>query len=109
MSAKKKPTKDAVGGPAPRPCSRLLALRSRVESNDEWIAHAQQLYLREHRLNGQYARDQREASKLSLRTVATRMGVSAMMLCDLERGNRNWTASMLTKWETAMSPENTLL
>lgn len=38
----------------------------------------------------------------SMREVARRMGVSAMFLSDLERGNRNWTAKQIRKWKEAM-------
>lgn len=84
----------------------ILTLRSRVESNDEWLANSQRLYVEVNRVNGQYARQLREATKQSLREIARRMGISAMMLSDLERGNRNWNESMLTKWEAAISSQN---
>lgn len=84
----------------------MSTLRSRVESNEWWLAHYQKLFLEDNRRNGQYAREQRESVGISLRGLAKRMEISAMMLSDLERGNRTWNASMLTKWEAALSPEN---
>jgi len=82
-----------------------LTLRARVEANDEWIARAQQLYLDENRRHGSYARELRESAKLSLREVARRMGISGAMLSDLERGNRVWNSSLLSKWEGAMAAD----
>ena len=105
-TARSKNEQTRSSGSDSSPCSRLLSLRSRVESNDEWLANSQRLYLKENRRNGQYARQLREATKQSLREIARRMGISAMMLSDLERGNRNWSDSMLTKWEAATSSEN---
>jgi len=87
-------------------CSLEKTLRERVISNDEWLANSQRLYLEENRRNGQYARELREARNISCRELARRMGISAMMLSDMERGMRNWSQSMLTKWEKTMTPEN---
>ena len=91
----------------PPACSLEKTLRERVNSNDEWLANSQRLYLEENRRNGQYARKLRETRNLSCRELARRMGISAMMLSDMERGMRNWSQSMLTKWEQAMTSENT--
>jgi len=44
----------------------------------------------------------REHARKSMREVARRMGVSAMFLSDLERGNRNWTIKQIQKWKEAM-------
>ena len=40
---------------------------------------------------GRQMRELRTAAKISLAIVAKRLGVSAVYLSDLERGNRNWT------------------
>jgi helix-turn-helix protein len=48
---------------------------------------------------GQYARDQREKAKQSLRSVADQMAISAAYLSDLERGRRNWSQGL---WDDFM-------
>lgn len=85
------------------PSGDLLALRAMVEANDEWLKKSQNLYRDEQKRIGRWARDRREDASVSLREVARRMGVSAPHLSDLERGNRNWTADMLTAWESALA------
>lgn len=57
---------------------KIPTTKSRVEN----INHAEA---------GRLIRQKREARGLSLRRLAKEMGVSAPFLCDLERGNRNWT------------------
>lgn len=40
------------------------------------------------------ARKRRESAGASLRQVAAAMGISAMYLSDLERGNRTWSGDL---------------
>ena len=74
----------------------------RVSTNAEWIERCQQLYVEDNQRNGAFAREVREKSGKSLRSVAAAMGVSAVFLSDLERGNRMWNASNVVKWKEAM-------
>ena len=46
----------------------------------------------DHVKTGEKMRDIRLASKVGLRAVARRVGLSATMLCDLEKGRRSWTS-----------------
>jgi len=96
-----KPTKNV--SPAPVGSGAWLALRSRVVANDEWLRKSENLHRDEKKRIGAYARYLRECLGLSLREVARRMDVSAPHLSDLEKGNRNWTADMLTAWESALA------
>lgn len=80
----------------------MSPLRSRILANDEWFAHCGRLFVEGNRKNGSYARELRLASGASLRAIARGMGVSAPFLSDLERGNRQWSASAAEKWESAM-------
>lgn len=89
-------------GSAPAACSTFV---SRVRSNDDWLAHCQNLHREQQRRDGAYARQLREQRGLKLREVARRMGISAPMLSDLERGNRNWTNATLAAWEDALNAE----
>ncbi len=86
--------------PVPPSCSTLAF---RVQSNDDWLQRCENLWHDEHKRNGAYARELREGRGLSLREVARRMKISAMMLSDLERGNRNWTQDTLNAWENALN------
>jgi predicted transcriptional regulator len=56
----------------------------------------------DHAKTGQIMRVARASSRLSLRTVASRLGVSAPFLSDLERGRRNWTTSMVSRFCEAL-------
>jgi transcriptional regulator with XRE-family HTH domain len=80
----------------------MSPLRSRIVANDEWFAHCGRLFIEGNRSNGKYARELREQAGISLRTLAKSMGLSAPFLSDLERGNRQWSASAAEKWEAAM-------
>jgi hypothetical protein len=51
---------------------------------------------------GALARLQRQNSKKSLRAVAIVMTISAVHLSDLERGRRNWTPELVTRFEGAL-------
>lgn len=51
---------------------------------------------------GALARRTRQTLDLSLREVARRMGVSAPFVSDLERGRRNWTLSLVTRYKNAL-------
>jgi hypothetical protein len=74
----------------------------RVSTNAEWIERCTQLYAEDNARNGAFAREVREKSGKSLRRVAEAMGISAMFLSDLERGNRMWNTSHVGKWKAAM-------
>lgn len=74
----------------------------RIRSNDEWLKTCEDKHREEAVLIADYARRQREAIGISLRGFAQTMGISAMFLSDLERGNRNFTESTLEKWKSAM-------
>lgn len=45
----------------------------------------------DHTEAGNIVRARRKKRKMSLRTLATKMGISAPYLSDLERGHRPWT------------------
>jgi hypothetical protein len=47
-------------------------------------------------------RAKRMRAKASLRSVARLMGISAPYLSDLERGKRDWSADMVSKFEVAL-------
>jgi transcriptional regulator with XRE-family HTH domain len=49
------------------------------------------------------SRQLREDAGLSLREVARRMGVSAMFLSGLERGNRYWSPENVSRWVRALA------
>lgn len=78
------------------------AFANRVSYNEEWYAKCADLYCQEMRRNGLFAREIREKTGKSLRSVAKAMGISAMFLSDLERGNRNWCAAHVEKWRKAI-------
>ena len=73
-------------------------LAARVRGNNDWLAQCENLYRDEQKRIGQYARTVREQKGVSLRSVATAMGITAPFLSDLERGNRNWTTGTIEKW-----------
>lgn len=77
-------------------------LANRIRSNDEWLKTCENKHREEVVCIANYARGQREAIGISLRGFAQTMGISAMFLSDLERGNRNFTATTLEKWKAAM-------
>jgi hypothetical protein len=85
--------------PIPHP----LELRMRIKGAAEWMVRCTELHIEENRRNGQTARAIRIKSGRSLRSVAKRMGVSAVFLSDLERGNLFWNDEHATKWATIMS------
>lgn len=80
----------------------MSPLRSRILANDEWFAHCGRLFVEGNRKNGDFARELRTSAGISLRALAKDMGISAPFLSDLERGNRQWSASTAEKWEAAM-------
>lgn len=47
-------------------------------------------------------RTMRRKIPLSLREVARRMSITPAYLCDLERGNRNWTADLCKRFQEAL-------
>lgn len=51
------------------------------------------------------ARTIREETKVSLRKLATKLGISAMYLSDLERGNRTWNDEMKQRWSRVIGRE----
>ena len=54
---------------------------------------------------GSFMRYTREASKVSLRTLAKRLGCSAPFLSDMERGNRKYSIEWCKKSLAALAPE----
>ncbi len=57
----------------------------------------------DHDACGIRARWERRQKSISLREVARRMGISAMFLSDLERGNRGWTTALVRKFNKALN------
>lgn len=51
---------------------------------------------------GAALRKLRESQKASIRDVSAFMGYSAVYICDLELGRRNWTAERVTMYQTAL-------
>ena len=62
-----------------------------MTTNDLIIANTETIKVIDNIQTGEKARMLRIKNKISLRTMATKMGISAMYLSDLERGNRNWS------------------
>lgn len=56
----------------------------------------------DNRATGEAMRQRRKKAGISMREVARRMEVSAMFICDLERGRRNWTEENATKFIAAL-------
>lgn len=56
----------------------------------------------DHTAMGEALRTKRKTAKLSLRVVAKAMGISAMYLCDMERGRRLWSADRIKRFESAL-------
>ncbi len=57
----------------------------------------------DHVATGESARRRRKQSKASLRSVATKMGVSAAYLSDLELGRRNWTDAVEARFNASIA------
>lgn len=57
----------------------------------------------DHRQYGEAMRNRRLAKKIKLVDHAKKMGISQPYLCDLERGNRNWTAYVIGLYEEALA------
>lgn len=57
-------------------------------------------------ITGNNARLRRLHRKLSLRSLAKRIGVSAAFLSDLELGRRNWSPEFAAKYEEALNPKD---
>lgn len=55
---------------------------------------------------GRLCRQKREQAGLTGREVAKRMGISAVYLSDLERGNRGWSWRRLQQFEAALEGAN---
>ena len=53
--------------------------------------------------DGPQRRKMRERAKLSLRTLAHEMNISAPYLLDLERGYRRWSADLLERHDDALA------
>lgn len=47
-------------------------------------------------------RTMRKKDQLSLREIARRMSITPAYLCDLERGNRNWTDDLCKRFQKAL-------
>lgn len=56
-------------------------------------------------LNGQWLRERRQHAGLSLRDFATRVGVSAAYICDIEHNRRNCLPAMRDAYENIASFE----
>jgi predicted transcriptional regulator len=56
----------------------------------------------DHRKTGQEARRSREAVQVSLRKMATKMGISASYLSELENGKRNWRENLVEQFRDAL-------
>ena len=54
---------------------------------------------------GENARKFRKEQGLSLKAVASRMGITSAYLSDLERGRRNWNEKIIIEFCRAMSEE----
>lgn len=61
-----------------------------------------QVWVADHVATGANVKALRITAGVSLRAVASLMGVSAPYLHDLERGRRNWSADKLKQVETAI-------
>lgn len=78
-------------------------LANRIRSNDEWLKTCENKHREENSRIGAYAREERGKAGISLRALAKRMGISAMFLSDLERGNRLFTEALVAKWKSALA------
>jgi hypothetical protein len=82
---------------------RCGQMHSRVTSNNEFLAHSCRLHAEQCVKDANFARKIREDAGHTLRALATEIGISAAHLSDLERGRRNWTKDVMTKWKTALT------
>lgn len=51
---------------------------------------------------GNHMRSMREKAKISLRSVASKLGISPPYLSDLERGNRCFSEEMIARYKEAL-------
>lgn len=56
----------------------------------------------ENRELGLEFRNMRKRHKYTLRELASRMGISASYLCDLELGRRNWNTEIIDRFHGAL-------
>jgi len=56
----------------------------------------------DHEATGAYWRKRREKTAISLRALSRQMECSAPFLSDLERGRRNWTKDIETRYRDAL-------
>ena len=87
-------------------CATQLA--ARVASNDDWLKECKNKHRIVELENAGFARQTRVSARLTLREVARRMGISAMHLSDLERGNRHWTQETVAAWGKALQREKAM-
>lgn len=80
----------------------MTHLAAQLRHNDAWLERCENLHRREVMKISQDAREIRKAKCLSLRTVATRMGVSAAFLSDRELGNRKWSQKQFEAFQKAV-------
>lgn len=89
-----------IVSPISKKCGQMI---SRVASNNEFMAHSCRLHAQQATKDADFARSIRAESGKTLRVLAAELGISAAHLSDLERGRRNWTAGVLTKWKAALT------
>jgi DNA-binding transcriptional regulator YiaG len=63
----------------------------RVRTLEDWHTFGHTLYIEEQMRNARALSAYRKAAKISSRSVARLMGISAMYLNDLEHGKRLWS------------------
>ncbi len=56
----------------------------------------------DHRAIGTELRHIRELKGMSLRDVASRMSLTASYISDLELGRRNWSATLISRYKSAV-------
>ena len=66
------------------------------------IAKKKTIFEIDHRATGKVARDERKKNKVSLRSVAKMMSVSAAYLSDLELGRRAWSNTLVIRFQEAI-------
>lgn len=73
-------------------------LLQRVRNNEDYMAMQARMTAKEHENISKLSREIRIRRGVLLRKLAERMGISAVYLSDLERGNRYWTSRNIAKW-----------
>lgn len=81
------------GGSSRRPHGQ--ACEGEVKAQVLMTAFRKRIWICDHEALGNYLRIHRNFFGASLRSIATKMRISAMYLSDLERGKRNWTEKLV--------------